>query len=394
MTRRSLLALAFTAFLGGGARATGFEDSLNAASLDLEAQANHSILRSGFIPRESAQGTAIYQCPAPELVLAKETGSAPCEAVPPLPGLPPKSEAFVICTADQKALFGPFLILVTNSAVYSEAAVFPPLLGSLPPDVAAPLRTQWGEVESIKSALAGDGKELDEKDILLENDGKRLDSWRARIQARSSLIDEEVARYNAACAGRERTSECVAWRRRGIQCVETHNAEVGRFNLAVKDWNARRAEIISTGGAFKTKVKSWEDGKIRPFIAATTKALENAGFTRVRLQAQGDDIPSSGGVSRWIVQQRPVCLDQGLRALADVHPELSIRQRAARDQAFPKAERFMRGAAANGGVDGHKELKFQNEPSDPPNARIDITVFVGRAFVDCSAATSGGVEIR
>lgn len=387
MNRRSSI-LAFVLVVSCAvAHAADFEDALRLSMPDLEAHARHSILRSGFIPHETPiEVPAVGGCQAGPLSASKDTGSFPCESLPPLPDPPSPSAAAASCTHRQKALFGPFLVLVTNSAIYADAAALPPLLGALPPETADPLRAQWGEIESAKSALSSEGEDLDNKGTRLENDRKRLEAWLARIKTRSRLIDEEVARYNGACAGREQSSECVAWRRRGIQCVEKHNAEVGRYNLLANDWNARRAEIISLGSAFRSKVKSWEDAQIAPFAQAASKALEEVGRSTVRLQAQGTDVPDKNPVI-VIDQMRPVCLSQGLAGLAELNQQLTTRQQGARNIAFQDTATYMRRAAAGGGLSGVTKKTFNNPGVDPKEARVDVEVLRGRAFVDCSVMT-------
>lgn len=106
---------------------------------------------------------------------------------------------------------------------------------------------------------------------------------------------------------------------------------------------------------------------------------------RGRIQVQGSDlIPNLGTdtISEAWNRNTPPTVAEGLAWLAGLQGQLNKKQLKRRDQAFTKAQRFITNAGAAGGV-GPTSQTFQNYPvpTDYPDARVDIEVKVGRAFV-------------
>jgi hypothetical protein len=102
---------------------------------------------------------------------------------------------------------------------------------------------------------------------------------------------------------------------------------------------------------------------------------------RGRLQVQGEDLDLD--ISwRW-TRSEPPTKREAQRELDNLRTKLTSRQFKRRNQAFDKAQRFIRQAPATG-VDAVVIESYYNNPRDPkyPEARVDVEVREGKAFKD------------
>ncbi|AGF50858.1 slr1032 [Synechocystis sp. PCC 6803] len=103
---------------------------------------------------------------------------------------------------------------------------------------------------------------------------------------------------------------------------------------------------------------------------------------RGAVQAQGDDITQNGGYTRSWARGTPVTAQEGLDFLAKIEEQCNESQKEQRNSAFVKAERFIKNASKNGGVDQNSQPHpFQNPRRTVPNARVDIEIRKGLTFI-------------
>jgi hypothetical protein len=117
--------------------------------------------------------------------------------------------------------------------------------------------------------------------------------------------------------------------------------------------------------------------------SATGGASEKEDLYRVRIQAQGPDIPESqdgGAPSEIFNQTTPVTMQQGLDALVALASKLTSKQAEVRAPLFEKAAEFIKEAGAAGGVEPFPSKSFTLPRSG--GIRVDISVFAGRNFVN------------
>lgn len=102
---------------------------------------------------------------------------------------------------------------------------------------------------------------------------------------------------------------------------------------------------------------------------------------RGRIQVQGADLVLERSWS-WADDDPPTAA-AALARLHDLRAQLTSVQLALRNEAFERAERFIRNAAASGGVDAPVGATFQNRglARGGCTARVDIEVRTGKAFV-------------
>ena len=94
---------------------------------------------------------------------------------------------------------------------------------------------------------------------------------------------------------------------------------------------------------------------------------------RGRIQAQGDGLEAS---ENWH-QSEPLTKKQGLSLLRRLRDKLSPSERAARQQQFEDAERFIN--QVEGGIDAHAQRSFLNRKTR--DVRVDIELWSGTAFI-------------
>jgi len=313
----------------------------------------------------------------------------PCVLVPPSPHCqlpsPSSNKKF-----SKGSVLGPFVDIILNSAVYADAAQFPPLLRMiLPPP--QQLLNDWDKIDAKRLELLSDAQGLDVEDQELYDDGVALLQVKETIKNRGKILDEQMAAYNEGCLGDSPTypdDYCDAWREQYNTCVANiHNPEVECSNAKLAAWRRKYAELQPKGDVFRALAKKWEDEQIKPFIQESGKALDEAGITTVRVQAQGDDMPG-GGKSVVASFVGPMCVEMGEQLLMDLKDKLTSRELAQRDVALMKAANWMRNVAAPaGGIHGPWAYSggFHNPDPEPKNARIDVEVKRGHAFLYCPA---------
>ena len=105
---------------------------------------------------------------------------------------------------------------------------------------------------------------------------------------------------------------------------------------------------------------------------------------RGRLQVQGDDMPKPEPSCPW-AQATPKTAPSALEGLASLEGCCSNSQRSRRDRGFLEARRFISNAHKDGGVQHPVSESFprnkRHRPKDVPNARVDVEVHLGLAFV-------------
>ncbi|MBI5209986.1 MAG: hypothetical protein HY927_08440 [Elusimicrobia bacterium] len=311
-----------------------------------------------------------------------------CAVIPPLPEDPlAAARNRVRELIARGSIFGPFAPIITNNPAYLDALQYPPLLSMLPPEVGGPLLSDWNEIESAKPKLLSIAEPLDIQDQKLYDDGIILDAWKKRIDDRDALIEEESAQFEAQCRGQLPDPEyqiCLSWFHRFNLCIDARNAEVRRYNAKVAAWNTKRDEIASAGDELTLKVKRWENDKIIPFNAKSEKATQDAQMTSVVFQAQGGGLQKSEKINVL----RPVTVQEGLQKLDDLWAQLTDTERETRDKAIAQARDFVWETSTVGGVTAPPKVErnFHNPGVNPGDARIDVVLFRGRAFVFTPAA--------
>lgn len=118
---------------------------------------------------------------------------------------------------------------------------------------------------------------------------------------------------------------------------------------------------------------------------ATRVDVLESGLTSVIFQAQGGDI-GAGKYVNVTVPLAYLCVELGEQGLMELRQILTDSEYRQRDQAIIEAGVWMRRVASTGGLVGRLPPRsFYNAQPNPANARIDIEIWRGRAFVNCPA---------
>lgn len=284
---------------------------------------------------------------------------------------------------------------VENSAPYAEALEYPPLIEILEPSERDPLKSEWKNIETERTALWNDANAFENEDWELYDRAVAIDENSERLNNRQAKLSAEIDNFNRQCTGRplppDEYNACVRWQTDLQQRIREHNAEVVEHNKKVEQWRQEVADLRNRVGttskhqqiqSFLSRVAAWEQHKIVPFIDRAAKALGRAQMTSVRVQAQG------GGLELSVKKNelRPVTLIEGNSMLDELWLKLSPRQQEQRAFAFEQARAFMRETAAVGGVTAPPIIRrsFYNQNPVPPDARVDVEIFRGRAFVSAA----------
>ncbi len=101
---------------------------------------------------------------------------------------------------------------------------------------------------------------------------------------------------------------------------------------------------------------------------------------RGRIQVQGMDMAPE--LSHAWARSEPPTARASIVELDSLHDQCTASQQAHRREAFPKARRYIEGAAGKG-VDAPvtKTCEDRSRPNSAKDARVDIEVLFGRAFV-------------
>lgn len=287
---------------------------------------------------------------------------------------------------------------VQNSAPYAAALEYPPLIEVLEPADRDPLRAEWKSINAERTGLLSEANALETEDWKLYDRAVALDENAARLNDRQERLGAEIDNFNRQCTGHplppDEYNACVRWQTDLQQRIREHNAEVVQHNNKVEQWRREAADLRNRVGAtlnetkkqknvsFIPRVIAWEQKKITPFIDRAVKALSRAQMTSVRVQAQG------GGLERSVRKNelRPVTLIEGNSMLDELWLQLTPRQQEQRVFAFEQARSFMLETAAVGGATAPPIISrsFYNQNPNPPDARVDVEIFRGRAFVSAA----------
>jgi hypothetical protein len=150
-----------------------------------------------------------------------------------------------------------------------------------------------------------------------------------------------------------------------------------RYRLAVLE-AVVEGDSWAVQGAIRRMAKKKSDAK------AEGEGSGGADAHRGRIQVQGLDMKPE--ISWPWSQASPPTADTAVAQLQNLRSQCTPRQLALRDQAFDRAENFIRASQASGGVTAPVSRTFQNSNLNRRNnversARVDIEVRTGRAFV-------------
>jgi hypothetical protein len=96
---------------------------------------------------------------------------------------------------------------------------------------------------------------------------------------------------------------------------------------------------------------------------------------RGRIQAQGNGLEAS---ENWS-QDEPLSAQDGLNLLEKLRSKIPEKEAKLREKEFEKAEKLIRRAGENGGIDAKFSQTFQTKGTK--GVRVDVEILSGRAFV-------------
>lgn len=282
-------------------------------------------------------------------------------------------------------LFGPWQPKIFSHEGYKKAQEYPPLIEFLSPPVRDPLKVKWQDIEKVRGALLADAAILEPVDQKLYQAGVALDEEADRLNGERDDLHTEIDQYNSQCAGRPSTPSCERWRADLVWRSDVLQGKIARHNENIVVWRRKAAELEGEGKKLDERIVSW-GATVGAFAMAVETALSDAGVTTVRVQAQGDDIPR-GGKSRVASVVGNMCVEMGEQLIVELRDILTSSELIPRGEAFGAAANWMRNVAAPvGGIPGPSPSKsFRNANPVPKNARIDVEVMRGRAFVFCQS---------
>lgn len=287
---------------------------------------------------------------------------------------------------------------IEQSEPYKNALQYPPLIEVLDPVDRDPLMAAWKEINTIRAALLSEADSLEKEDLRLYERAVVIDRNADRLNLRAEKLSAEIDNFNRQCTGRPlppgEYEACLRWQNDLTRRLREHEAEVLQHNKNVEKWRAEAADFrkrvgTSSKGTPKQKNVSflgrglaWEHLKIGPFSNTSAAAARRSNVTRVTIEAQGRNPPVQKSVS--LVTKEPVCKSVGEGMLGNLLSQLTESELADRDEAFAKAYGWIRGLPAGGiSAPPPKQKTFQNENRRDPQARIDINVWAGTAFITC-----------
>jgi hypothetical protein len=277
-------------------------------------------------------------------------------------------------------IFGPFLPRVAESQPYKSAQELLAPIKLLPAKVQAPLAADWQSIEGIRSDLLDSAKSLDAEDGSLYDEAVSINAEQAQLQKRIDDFNADVNNYNQQCAGQPVNQPCQDWFAR-IGAARTQLlSDIANHNARVDNWNARYNALSANAASQNQKVSDWE-AAIGRFSANATKALDTAGISTLRLQAQTGFILEASAVTNL---PKAISLAQCLETMDSLWSKLSNPQQATRVNARTKVQAWMKGAAAGGGSGptGRQLAFYDTEPHGTDDPRFDLQVIRGKACVN------------
>jgi len=225
--------------------------------------------------------------------------------------------------------------------------------------------------------LIDQARQLEPEDEKLYLDAIWINDESDSLDRESVTIEEMRARYEARCWVPTPPADCEsAWQELHGR-IGRYNDRVRIYNAKLAEWKRKRDEVKAKGEKLDSEIEAWGK-RIDTFSNKAEKALEDAGMTRVRIQAQtGSVVFASAPLSKI----GRVTLYEGYQLLGQVYEALSQRERDNRVNAFPKAKEFMEKCAVGGGCAKIEHPEYNNPREIPWGPRIDISVFQGTAFV-------------
>lgn len=289
---------------------------------------------------------------------------------------------------------------VQNSAPYTAALEYPPLIEVLEPADRDPLRAEWRSINTERTRLLSEANALESEDRKLYERGVAIDQNAERLNLRQGKLSTEIDNFNRQCTGRplppDEYKTCVRWETDLRRRLDAHNAEVVQHNKTVDQWRIEAADLrtrVGTTnhglkqnpkpGSFLGRVAAWEQQKIYLFIDRASAAVRRRNVSTIRLQAQqGHVVDASEAFSKPGLITLSECRAADDRLWAKLTPA----QKAVRANARVAMREWMRNAAAGGGSGPTPQIPFYDKyPHDDDDPRFDLQVIRGRACVpdDC-----------
>ena len=280
-------------------------------------------------------------------------------------------------------MYGHWQQFILNDAYRPAALERLPLIEALPSDLRDPLKLKWADIESVRAKLLTAAASLEAVDKTLYSDAVVLDQNAENLEKQGELLRQEVRDFNDACVDRplppDQHQRCLRWQADLKARIGLYNQKVERHNLQVEAWKKRAGEVQDKGDVISGKTREWS-ASIGAFILLADNAIDGNKANRVTVQAQGKMPPVEKSVS--VITANPLCKEAGLAMLDELWEKLTTSERAERDEAIDKARNWIRGCPA-AGVSAPIDQQFYNRNPRDPQARIDIVVHKGTAFVTC-----------
>ena len=272
---------------------------------------------------------------------------------------------------------------ILRNPTYLSAKEYLPQLELLEPQVREPIKAEWTAIEGEKDQLYSESSKIDATDDQLYQATFPLNQEKASLEQKQDVLNGDIDRYNSDCANRplppDEYNACQTRRAALVERIQRLNVEIDAYNAKVEAWQRNLASLKSRSAALEGRIPPWLE-KTGRFAKTAEDALSKAQITSVRVQAQG------GGLEESVKMNvpRPVTLSEGNRMLDELWLKLSPTQQQQRVDAFLQARVFMRETSVVGGVTAPPKVSrsFSNNNPNPPDARVDVEIFRGRAFVD------------
>lgn len=272
---------------------------------------------------------------------------------------------------------------IINHPAYISAKDYLPQLDALDPVDRQPLTAQWSSIERKKGELTTEASNIDSADSSLYSEVGPLNQEKARLDKKQGDLNGDIDRYNSECTGRplppDEYNVCQGRRSALLERIRLLNIEIDTYNAKVEAWRAKLDALKKRSSSLDSRVLLWVE-QINKFTKAAEEALTKLQVTSVRVQAQG------GGLERSIKLNlpRPVTLAEGNSMLDQLWLMLSPTQQDRRVEAFTQARSFMKETSIVGGVTAPPIVRrtYHNTNENPADARVDVEIFRGRAFVD------------